>query len=126
MRAIFTNIYKNNIWQSDESVSWVGSDSVQTKLIKKALPKLFKEYKIKSMLDIPCWDHQRISEVKKPKYIWADIVKELIEENKTKEFIQDAVSKAADSIVDDLSNTVLNNKLDRLVEIRMKEKLGLK
>lgn len=85
-QEVFTSIYKSNIWGGKKSVSGKGSDVEQTATIVRELPSLFKQYEIKSMLDIPCGDYEWMSKVDKSgiDYIGADIVHDLIEENKAK------------------------------------------
>ena len=89
---IFTDIYTNNKWRGKESVSGPGSDTSQTKTIIKELPILFNNFGISKILDIPCGDFNwmkniNLSEIE---YIGADIVNELIENNK-KLYLKDTV-----------------------------------
>ena len=53
---IFTQIYKSNYWNDSESKSGTGSSLKSTENIRKELPLLLKEFKINSLLDIPCGD----------------------------------------------------------------------
>lgn len=81
---VFTDIYKNNGWRSDESVSGHGSTLEATSAIRGALPVMFDHYGIKTVLDIPCGDFnwwQHIKGIEKVQYVGADIVPELIHEN---------------------------------------------
>lgn len=80
IKDVFSNIYKENHWGGTESVSGPGSDLSQTKVLIDFLPKLFQEYKIKSMLDIPCGDFYWMSNVvlNDVFYTGADIVDEII------------------------------------------------
>lgn len=82
--SIFTNIYKNNHWGDNDSVSGTGSNLEQTKYLVKILPQLFKNKNIKSILDLPCGDYFWMNTIKlnKIKYIGGDIVKPIIENNK--------------------------------------------
>lgn len=81
----FTYIYINKLWGSTESLSGPGSTLLQTKNIRKKLPKLIQRYKIKSIFDAPCGDLNWMKYLF-PKlsvqYIGADIVKDLILKNK--------------------------------------------
>lgn len=83
---IFTEIYKENSWGGKDSVSGPGSDARQTKTVITALQTVLSNYKISSMLDIPCGDFHWMKNVdlNKINYTGADIVQELIEENKVK------------------------------------------
>ena len=85
-QKVFSDIYHNNSWRSDESVSGHGSTMVATREVRRQLPILFKKYDIKSVIDIPCGDMNWISEVVigKVNYFGIDIVPELIASNKRK------------------------------------------
>ena len=80
----FESIYKNNSWGGTTSVSGRGSDLDQTKTLIKELPSLFEDLNISSILDIPCGDFNWIKKINlnKYQYIGADIVKEIIDNNK--------------------------------------------
>jgi len=86
LEETFTEIYEKNLWKSTESVSGMGSEMKHAKTISKELPVLLQKYNIQSILDIPCGDWNWIKNVDLcgASYIGADIVKPLIEENKTK------------------------------------------
>lgn len=86
MQDVFTKIYRDNHWKSDESVSGHGSTLEATSAIRSALPLLFDHYDIKSILDIPCGDMNWIGDtvIGKRKYIGADIVTALIMKNREK------------------------------------------
>jgi len=79
----FEDIYRNKSWKGRNSVSGRGSDPDQTKHIIKKVPALFKNMKIKTVLDIPCGDFNWMKEVslKGIKYVGADIIDELIKNN---------------------------------------------
>jgi len=79
---IFTNIYKTRGF-GGESLSGPGSDLIQTRTIRQELPKLFKELKISSILDIPCGDFFWLKETNLDflSYIGADIVDDIIFDN---------------------------------------------
>lgn len=80
---IFTNIYKKNLWGDPESVSGSGSSLKSTQAIRLKIPCLLKEYKIRSLLDIPCGDFNwmRTVDLGETKYLGADIVRDLVEKN---------------------------------------------
>ena len=82
-KSIFSDIYHNNIWDSNESVSGPGSTLEHTTVIRKELPILIKEFNIKTVLDIPCGDYNWMKEIKLDlkKYIGYDIVPEIIIKN---------------------------------------------
>jgi SAM-dependent methyltransferase len=82
-QAVFTRIYRDNMWGGTASISGPGSELPQTRVIAGALPALFQELQISSMLDIPCGDfywmqHLDLSGLN---YTGADIVQELVQKN---------------------------------------------
>ena len=79
----FTYIHEINFWSGATSLSGHGSDELQTEEIKKQLPKILADYKIKSMLDLPCGDFNwmRSINLKLSTYIGADIVDDIINRN---------------------------------------------
>jgi hypothetical protein len=83
---IFTEIYESNKWYSPESRSGNGSELKNTLTLRSELPFLFKKYNISSILDIPCGDFNWMKEVdiSNINYIGADIVSEIVEQNKSK------------------------------------------
>lgn len=82
----FSLIYKENIFEGKQSRSGEGSDMVQTAEIRRVLPDLLRELQIESFLDAPCgdWFWMKETPLGVSKYIGADIVKELIEDNQKK------------------------------------------
>jgi len=93
----FTWIYRNNYWGADESPSGTGSTLKYTENLRKELPKLIADFKIKSILDAPCGDFNWMK-ILLPKlnvtYIGADIVQDLVDshnsnyKNKTTKFLK--------------------------------------
>ena len=81
---IFKHIYESNFWDDMDSVSGSGSNLSETLIIRNKLPKLFKDYNILSILDIPCGDFYWMNEIdlNKIEYTGADIVKKIIDKNK--------------------------------------------
>mgnify|MGYP006109197341 FL=1 len=83
----FTNIFLNNIWGNAESISGDGSTIDYTSSIRKHLPKLITELKVKNIFDAGCGDYNWFKEIDIPKelnYTGADIVEELIVDLKDK------------------------------------------
>jgi len=80
--SIFTDIYRQNRW-GGISKSGVGSDLTQTKIIRNELPKILKNFKVTTILDIPCGDFFWLKEVELEflSYIGADIVDDIINNN---------------------------------------------
>jgi methyltransferase family protein len=80
---IFTDIFQEYRRRGYESASGTGSDLTQTSQIVAALPALFAEYRIHSMLDIPCGDFHwmRSVDLGGVSYVGADIVRDQIAQN---------------------------------------------
>ena len=83
---VFTKIYKSNHWTSIESISGKGSEINQTSNLINELNKLIIDFNITSILDIPCGDFNWMQKVnlENINYLGADIVEELINQNKFK------------------------------------------
>ena len=79
----FKTVYQKNLFKGKESRSGEGSNMIQTTAIRREIPLLLKELKIKTLIDAPCGDFFWIREVELPveRYIGVDIVKEIIENN---------------------------------------------
>ena len=81
--TVFSEIYQKNKWGAPSSRSGVGSTRSETQLIQAQLALLLKELNVKSMLDAPCGDFNWMSAVAlNADYIGADIVADLIENNR--------------------------------------------
>jgi 2-polyprenyl-3-methyl-5-hydroxy-6-metoxy-1,4-benzoquinol methylase len=91
-QQVFTDIYKENAWRGKASRSGAGSDIDQTKIIAKEMPILFREFRISTLLDIPCGDFHWMKHVDLSgiDYTGADVVDELICSN-TKHYARDGV-----------------------------------
>ncbi len=82
---IFDEIYHNDVWDDDESISGHGSRLDRTTKIRAALPSLLSKYECRSLLDIPCGDFNWMRTLAlEVEYIGADIVGDLIEHNQEK------------------------------------------
>ncbi len=80
-KEVFTQIYHSNRWGSAESVSGFGSEIKNTEVLAAALPRLFRELDIRTLLDLPCGDFNWMSRVNMDgiDYLGADIVEALVE-----------------------------------------------
>jgi SAM-dependent methyltransferase len=112
----FAKIYHQNQWGSEESVSGTGSEMANTAEIRAKLPDVFRNFDIKSILDLPCGDFNWIRHViadAKIDYIGGDIVAELIESNRKK--YPDYRFEVIDLINDDLPKSDLVLVRDEMV-----------
>lgn len=80
---IFGRIHATNAWRGNESVSGPGSDVSRCVNIITHLPKLFRDFEIRSMLDVPCgdWNWMKDVELSGVDYIGGDIVPEIVSRN---------------------------------------------
>jgi len=83
---IFEEIFNDNTWTDEESVSGIGSSLAQTGEVIKMLPEVFNKFDITTMLDAPCGDFNWMQKVQMNNvtYTGGDIVSELIAGNKNK------------------------------------------
>ncbi len=83
---IFSRIYEQNSWANAESVSGAGSDLTQTRAVREGLVDLVETLGIETMLDAPCGDYfwMRTLNLNLRRYVGADIVPVLIEDNRKK------------------------------------------
>lgn len=84
MEERFRSIYRNWFWGDPESISGPGSSLEQTARIRERLPEIIRRFGVSSLLDIPCGDlnWMRGVDLGVRSYIGADIVDELVEENR--------------------------------------------
>ena len=54
--SVFTQIYTNNGWRNQESVSGDGSTLRETRVVRQVLPAIIARYDVQVLLDIPCGD----------------------------------------------------------------------
>ncbi len=83
-KETFEHIYEKNGWQNDESLSGTGSTLEATRSIRRALPQLVDTFEIDTLLDVPCGDFawMRHVDLEVDRYLGADIVEELVAENR--------------------------------------------
>jgi 2-polyprenyl-3-methyl-5-hydroxy-6-metoxy-1,4-benzoquinol methylase len=76
---VFESIFSRNAWGGTESASGDGSSMASTEAIRAAIPEIIKEFKIRSVLDIPCGDFNWMRTLEIENYTGADIVLPMIE-----------------------------------------------
>lgn len=81
--SIFTDIFAGNKWGGKDSVSGLGSDLDQTRVVIGELPVVCGDFGIQTILDIPCGDFYWMKNVNFSHidYVGADIVSDLIQKN---------------------------------------------
>jgi hypothetical protein len=79
----FREYYLRGTWGGTESASGPGSGMEETRVLRRALPELFEEMSVRSILDIPCGDFHwmRNVDLNGIAYIGADVVPELVAAN---------------------------------------------
>jgi beta-1,4-galactosyltransferase 1 len=82
-KKLFTKIYETRFWNGEESASGHGADTKFSEAIREVLPKLIKDYNIKTILDIGCGEFNWMKQVDLhiDKYIGVDIVDEIVRRN---------------------------------------------
>ncbi len=83
IRAAFTEHYRLNDWLEPETVSGRGSTLDRTATIRRELPALFRELRIRTVLDAGCGDFNwfRAMELELDSYLGIEVVEELAAAN---------------------------------------------
>jgi SAM-dependent methyltransferase len=83
---VFQDIYRRNQWGSAESISGRGSELKYTGTVRTAIRDVIRKYEVSSILDLPCGDFNWMQELdlRGVDYLGADIVPELIDENRAR------------------------------------------
>ncbi|MGH8530452.1 MAG: class I SAM-dependent methyltransferase [Nevskiales bacterium] len=83
-KEVFTRIFESNFWRDADSRSGAGSIREQTRGIEREIPRLLRQLKAGSLLDIPCGDFHWMQHVDLSgiDYLGADVVAALIAGNK--------------------------------------------
>jgi len=123
LKIFFTDIYHGNRFGGKDSASGPGSDLIQTKVIIKELPILFGKFSISTILDIPCGDFHWMNSVDLDgiKYLGADIVNDLIQNNRKKYKRKNLAFQHLNIIHDSLSKVDLILCRDCLVHLSFKD-----
>ena len=81
VEAVFTRAYLKNSWGSKESRSGPSASLERTAALRTALPELFRELEIQSVLDCGCgdWNWMRHVDLTGIQYIGCDIVPQLVQ-----------------------------------------------
>ena len=123
---VFTDVYVGNKFRGRESISGPGSAINQTSVIVAELPKIFDDFGIHTILDIPCGDfhwmkHVRLESIN---YTGADIVAGLVQKNKQSYEKENIQFCKLDLIRDRLPKVDLILCRDCLVHLSFKDTFG--
>jgi hypothetical protein len=79
-RATFRDIYERHHWRGSQSRSGPGADASQVQALQRLIPQLLSEYRIGSLLDLPCGDYSWMRDVPLPdtRYVGADLLEEVV------------------------------------------------
>lgn len=105
---IFSDIYHTNHWRDNQSLSGPGSNLEATNFIRKQIPIVLSKLDVHSVLDIPCGDYHWWSKMSLSPditYIGADIVPEIVSNNRTQ--YPEIDFQVMDIITDDLPDVDL-------------------
>ncbi len=83
-QSVFTTIYEENYWRSEESASGPGSTIEYTKNIVKEIPRIISDRRLKRILDAPCGDYNWFRLIERDddiSYIGGDITEALVMSN---------------------------------------------
>jgi hypothetical protein len=80
---VFSEYYNQNAWGSGESRSGGGSELEATASIRRELPRIFEQCKIRTLIDAPCGDMNWIKLIisNLESYTGVDVVPDLIKNN---------------------------------------------
>ncbi len=83
MKDIFAKIYQDNLWESSETKSGIGSEIAHTQEIRIKISELLKKFRIKTLFDAPCGEFNWLKKMDLSgiDYIGSDILPEIIESN---------------------------------------------
>lgn len=82
----FSEIYNDNLFGGNESISGRGSNFDQTIVLQEQLVPLLKKLNVKNFLDVPCGDFNWMRHInfEDIKYVGGDIVENLVKDNQKK------------------------------------------
>ena len=84
IQSVFTTIYEENSWRSEESISGPGSTTEYTQNIVKEIPRIMSDLRLKRILDAPCGDYNWFRLIERDEdicYIGGDLVEALVISN---------------------------------------------
>ena len=118
--SVFSDIYRRRAWgEHYESVSGQGSGIVRTALFRDALAQLFKELRVRTLIDAGCGDFNwmKLLAVDLEHYIGIDVVPDLIADNQRKYGNANTVFLNLDITLDELTRADLVLSRDCLVHL---------
>lgn len=109
LQSVFTEIYTQNKWESQESKSGPGSELINTTSIGNFITEFIYSNKIETMLDTSCgdWNWMKTIQSKLCDYTGIDIVEDIVDQNNKK-----YGNNKTKFINDDFVNYLLNQPTD--------------
>ena len=125
-KEIFENIYKHDQWNKNnpsDSASGQGSALKETQTLLQKLPNLFKQYNIKTIIDLPCGDYNWMQHLEYDfdHYEGNDIVADIIRENNIKFGNDNTVFTQKDCLQEQISDADLIMCRDLLIHFSNKD-----
>lgn len=127
LKEKFSEVYEKNIFGGRVSRSGEGSDLVQTEILRRELPRIIKDYSIRSFVDAPCGDWYWMKEVNLgvEQYIGIDIVEAMIEKHKVEFGGEGRAFHCMDLATDSLPKADLIFSRDCLVHLKFEDALKI-
>jgi len=127
LKEKFSEIYEKNIFGGRISRSGEGSDFVQTEVIRRELPKIIKEYSVKTFLDAPCgdWFWMQETDLGVDQYIGVDIVESMIEQHNKEFGSADIIFLCLNLATDPLPEADMIFSRDCLVHLNFEDALNM-
>ncbi len=126
VRAAFTRHYERRDWEDSESVSGHGSTLQRTESIRRALPALFSELGIRSVVDAGCGDFNwfRALDLELDCYLGIEVVEDLARRNQERFGDERRRFVSIDLIRDSLPTSDLILCRDVLVHLKNRQVLA--
>lgn len=120
IRAAFTQHYRRHDWMEPETVSGRGSSLHRTATIRRELPLVFQDLRVRSVLDAGCGDFHwfRTLEIPLDRYVGVEVVEELAAANQERYGTDQRRFVSLDVTRDDLPRVDLILCRDCLVHLK--------
>jgi hypothetical protein len=126
VRAAFTRHYERRDWLEPETVSGRGSSLQRTAAVRRALPALFAELGVRSVVDAGCGDYHWFGavDVELDSYLGVEVVEELVAVNRRRHGAAHRRFASLDIVRDRLPRADLILCRDCLVHLKNRQVLA--